>query len=81
MKMDCRLYSASSLCDELFPDIEKREEVNIDPLGSLCRGAGSGSVMYTVTELAAKLNMPNWEVVMVFEDGVDQYGILFYEQA
>jgi len=81
IKMNCQLYTAESICDELFLEIENKEEVRFDQLGSLCRGHGSASVMYTITELASKLNMPLWEIVMIDNHGFDDYAVLFYEHA
>jgi len=81
MKKNCQLYTAEQLWDEIFNyKDEYAEKVWITEDGFLHWVEEEGiSGEMNPNECAYSINMPLYEVVMVDNEGEDEYALLFFE--
>ena len=84
MKKNCQILTAEQLARKMCT-IECEDAVLLSD-GTLCIRTEPCGVnefarrwMFTTDEIAQKINMPHWEVVMFDIGGFDEYALLFYE--
>lgn len=80
MKKNVQLYTADGLYDEVFNWHEERaRDIRLDADGYMTFTHDGKKEVYSPTDLAQQLSMPNWEVCEVERDGDDVYAVMFFE--
>ena len=88
MRKNCQIWNKNNVLNEFYPYPDRKDmcygdyeilndgsfRIKLEVEGEL------KEVVYSPMEIAEKVDMPLWEIVMVDYDGSDEFALLFYEE-